>query len=158
MNTELLVERYLPLVKSIAAKYRGLPFEDLVQEGLFGVLEAAKAYDETRDTAFGTYAYYHIKKRILAALKQSGKEILMANPELRAENDPEPCSHEEEPAQRLKLPEAMPEVEASILRYSFEQKLSLKAIALKLDLRVEKVRYLKAKALRRYKNLISTQN
>ena len=43
MNKEKIVTEYLPLVRSIAAKYNklGIPQEDLEQEGMIGLLEAA---------------------------------------------------------------------------------------------------------------------
>ena len=49
-----LLVSYLPLVRRVAARYRGigLPYEDLVQEGSLGLLEAIAQYDETRGVAF----------------------------------------------------------------------------------------------------------
>ena len=42
MNKKKIVVEYLPLVRSIAAKYNkfGIPQEDLEQEGMIGLLEA----------------------------------------------------------------------------------------------------------------------
>lgn len=55
---EKLVERYLPLVRSLAARYagRGEPQEDLVQVGSIGLLLAIERFDTERQVQFTTYA------------------------------------------------------------------------------------------------------
>jgi RNA polymerase sigma-B factor len=55
---EKLVERYLPLVRSLAARYagRGEPVEDLVQVGSIGLLLAIDRFDTGRGVQFTTYA------------------------------------------------------------------------------------------------------
>jgi RNA polymerase sigma-B factor len=55
---EALVERYLPLVKHLARRYgRGLePFEDLVQVGSIGLLNAIDRFDTASGTAFSSFA------------------------------------------------------------------------------------------------------
>lgn len=154
MNEDALVIDYLPLVKSVAGKYAkySVPFEDLVQEGLIGLIEAARAFDPKHGAKLSTYAYYHIRKRVILAIGENFKTGELKEPELlvdAAHHRPEAMA--EEASETISLPSDMPPLEAHILRLSFEQKQSLKAIAEKLDLRVEKVRYLKAKALRRMK-------
>ncbi|HUD71891.1 MAG TPA: RNA polymerase sigma factor RpoD/SigA [Dongiaceae bacterium] len=59
-------------VMKIAAEYRhcGLPFEDLLNEGNVGLLEAAQRFDSRRGTRFITYAIFWIRKSILSALSQ----------------------------------------------------------------------------------------
>lgn len=47
--------------------------DDLVQEGLLGLLEAARRFDPSRQVAFGTYAYYYIRGRILAVLRSESE-------------------------------------------------------------------------------------
>jgi RNA polymerase sigma factor (sigma-70 family) len=154
MNEDQLVQEYLPLVKSVAGKYSkySIPFEDLVQEGLIGLIEAARAFDPQHGTKLSTYAYYHIRKRIIYAVARSGQDLELTEPEnIVDEQQASPEDSSADETQTLVLPADMPPLEARILRLSFEQRLSLKAIAEKLDLRAEKVRYLKAKALRRLK-------
>jgi RNA polymerase sigma-B factor len=53
-----LVERYMPLVRSLAARYagRGEPQEDLVQVGSIGLLLSIERFDTTRGVQFTTYA------------------------------------------------------------------------------------------------------
>jgi RNA polymerase sigma-B factor len=55
---ELLVERYLPLARRLARRYRRSeePLEDLVQVASLGLLKAVDRYDTTRDTAFSSFA------------------------------------------------------------------------------------------------------
>ena len=53
-----LVERYMPLVRSLAARYsgRGEPQEDLVQVGSIGLLLSIERFDTERGVQFTTYA------------------------------------------------------------------------------------------------------
>jgi RNA polymerase sigma-B factor len=53
-----LIERHLPLVRSVAQRYAGgtEPLEDLVQVGSIGLIKAADRYDAGRGVAFGAYA------------------------------------------------------------------------------------------------------
>jgi len=55
---EQLVQRYMPLVKSLAARYsnRGEPQEDLVQVGSIGLLLSIERFDTERQVQFTTYA------------------------------------------------------------------------------------------------------
>jgi RNA polymerase sigma-B factor len=54
----LLIERHLPLVRSIARRYAGggEPLEDLAQVGAIGLIKAADRFDEARGVAFAAYA------------------------------------------------------------------------------------------------------
>jgi RNA polymerase primary sigma factor len=64
-------------VVSVANKYRrlGLPFEDLLNEGNLGLVEAARRYDPSVGTKFITYAIWWIRKRILKALNEQSKSV-----------------------------------------------------------------------------------
>jgi RNA polymerase sigma-B factor len=55
---DALVERYMPLVRSLAGRYagRGEPQEDLVQVGSIGLLLAIERFDTAREVQFTTYA------------------------------------------------------------------------------------------------------
>jgi RNA polymerase sigma-B factor len=54
----LLIERHLPLVRSIARRYAGggEPLEDLVQVGAIGLIKAADRFDDGRGAPFPAYA------------------------------------------------------------------------------------------------------
>jgi RNA polymerase sigma-32 factor len=58
-----LTKSYLRLVMSMAARFRnyGLPPNDLVQEGVIGLMEAAARFDPDRDIRFSTYATWWIR-------------------------------------------------------------------------------------------------
>ncbi|MCP3978697.1 MAG: RNA polymerase sigma factor RpoD/SigA [bacterium] len=67
-----LVESNLSFVVKVASEYRnlGLPFEDLLNEGNIGLIEAAHRYDASKGTKFITYAIWWIRKSILKALSE----------------------------------------------------------------------------------------
>jgi RNA polymerase primary sigma factor len=67
-----LVESNLSFVVKVASEYRnlGLPFEDLLNEGNIGLIEAAHRYDATKGTKFITYAIWWIRKSILKSLSE----------------------------------------------------------------------------------------
>lgn len=73
----LLVEEHMPLVRSIAGRYRdlGLPFEDLTQEGAIGLLRAVDEYDPDRGTTFSTYAFWRARSAITHALTARGHVV-----------------------------------------------------------------------------------
>jgi RNA polymerase primary sigma factor len=67
-----LVEANLGFVVKVAKEYRnlGIPFEDLLNEGNLGLLEAARRFDADKGTKFITCAIWWIRKAILAALDE----------------------------------------------------------------------------------------
>ncbi|MGL5989823.1 sigma-70 family RNA polymerase sigma factor [Cetobacterium sp.] len=48
---------------------KGADREDLVQEGMIGLIKAIKSFDENRNTAFTTFASLCIKRQIITAVK-----------------------------------------------------------------------------------------
>jgi RNA polymerase sigma-32 factor len=60
---QALVEPHLRLVVSIARKFRhyGLPLDDLMQEGVIGLMHAATRFDGERGVRFATYAQWWIR-------------------------------------------------------------------------------------------------
>ena len=77
---ETLILGHLRLVNFMIQKYRdrGLPYEDLFQEGCIGLIQAVKNYDYTRDTFLSSYASFYIIRNIQRALM---KEELIRKPE-----------------------------------------------------------------------------
>ncbi len=67
-----LVQSNLSFVVKIASQYRGMgvSFEDLLNEGTLGLIEASNRYDHRRGTKFITYAVWWIRKSILKALAE----------------------------------------------------------------------------------------
>jgi RNA polymerase sigma-B factor len=53
-----MIERYLPLARSLAARYRATdePYEDLVQVASVGLVKAVDRFDPARGSAFSSFA------------------------------------------------------------------------------------------------------
>jgi RNA polymerase primary sigma factor len=66
----LLVEGSARLVVAIARDHRGrgVPFADLVQEGMLGLLEAVKRFDPDRGVRLATYAVWWIRRAMLRTI------------------------------------------------------------------------------------------
>jgi RNA polymerase primary sigma factor len=63
---ERLIGRLLPLVSSVARRFRteGLEQTDLMQEGIVGLLRALERYDPERGVPFGAYATWWIRQAL----------------------------------------------------------------------------------------------
>jgi len=74
---EALINSNIRLVASIAQKYqgRGLPMEDMIQEGIIGLIRAADKFNWRRGYRFSTYATHWIKQTILRSIANSGRSI-----------------------------------------------------------------------------------
>lgn len=74
---DFLVEVNLPLVKSVVRKYKenGLPWEDLVNEGVIGLLKAIEDFDTTSGNKLSTFATYKIKQVAVRALENNGRTV-----------------------------------------------------------------------------------
>jgi len=144
------IEKYIPLIKSIANKYNnfGVPLEDLIQEGMIGLLEAEKNFDQSKNTKFSTYATFWIKKKIIKAIEQEKKSSLDSL-ELKENFLSEKTSLEKPENKKIDLPENLPEKEKTILEFLFNEEKTLKEIAEILNISRERVRQLKEKGLRR---------
>jgi RNA polymerase primary sigma factor len=83
-----LVRCNLRLVASVARRHvgRGLPMEDLLQEGVVGLIRAAEKFDWRRGTRFSTYAVPWIRQAIAQGLANTGRLIRLPAPQhLQAE-------------------------------------------------------------------------
>ena len=74
---ERIVADHLCIVRSLASRYRdiGLPFDDLVQEGSLGLLDAIDSYDPERGADFETYARFRVRRAIRNALTEKSRLI-----------------------------------------------------------------------------------
>lgn len=76
-SRDKLVEMNLPLVKSVVRKYKesGLPWEDLVNEGVIGLMKAIDEFDTTTGNKLSTFATYKIKQVAIRALENNGRTV-----------------------------------------------------------------------------------
>ena len=72
-----LVESNLPFVVKIASEFRdpAIPFEDLLNEGNIGLIEAARRFDPRRGVRFISYAVWWIRRSILLALSRQANTV-----------------------------------------------------------------------------------
>ncbi len=72
-----MVRANLRLVVNIARAYtnKGLPIQDLIEEGNLGLMRAVEGFDPDMNTRFSTYASYWIKQSIKRSLINSAKTI-----------------------------------------------------------------------------------
>ena len=73
-SLDALVVHYLPLVRSIARRAKGMlpreaELDDLVGDGTFGLIDAIRRYDPRTGNAFSTFATLRIRGAILDGLR-----------------------------------------------------------------------------------------
>ncbi len=96
----LLVSRCSGMLRALSAKYctGSLESEDLVQEGLLGLLSAVQTYKPSAGVAFRTYAYACARNRMVSALRH--RDGVEAEP-LDDEDEPLILSNNDDPASLL---------------------------------------------------------
>jgi RNA polymerase primary sigma factor len=72
-----LIQSNLRLVASVARRYqgRGLPLEDLMQEGAVGLICAVERFDYKKGYRFSTYAIWWIRQAIARAVSEQARLI-----------------------------------------------------------------------------------
>lgn len=72
-----LVRTHMGSVVRIAQSYRnkGVPFEDLIEEGVLGLLEAVRRFDPSRNTKFLTYAIWWVRRAIIRSLSETASLV-----------------------------------------------------------------------------------
>lgn len=73
---EHLVARYTQLVRACARPYflAGGDSEDLIQEGMIGLLSAIRSYSPDREAGFRTYAETCIRNRLRSAVRTAARD------------------------------------------------------------------------------------
>lgn len=73
---EILVTRYNRLVRTCARPYFliGGDSEDLIQEGMVGLIKAVREYDPLRDASFRTFAEICIRNRLFSVLRAASRD------------------------------------------------------------------------------------
>lgn len=165
---ERLVRGRLRLVVRICHRYRGrgLPLEDLVNEGNLGLLEAAKQFDPHGGQRFLTFAVHCIRGAVLGALRRQRPNGAALPPD-RSENLPPDRS--DGPEVHLMRAETLDGIRRSVQRldepdrYVLTRRFglpdgepaSLKAIAARLGVTPEVIRLVESRARRRVRALIA---
>lgn len=74
---ERLIQANMRLVINIAKAYRnrGLPFEDLIQEGALGLIHAVERFDPNKGFRFSTYATHWVRQALSRAIDNKSKTI-----------------------------------------------------------------------------------
>ena len=129
---ENLIRRYTRLVKTCARPYflAGADAEDLMQEGMLGLLNAVREYDESKGTPFGAFARLCITRKIYSAVKAAASlkhdplnqsmsiDLAESRTRVTAPNgDPESLviGNEEREERKKKLYSLLSEFEAQVL-------------------------------------------
>lgn len=109
-----LISRYLPYVKRMAAIYQNSPADrdDLVSEGILGLMAAVRSYLPDGGASFATYAMVCANRRILSALKIQRK--IVGNEDYSQQSEPDGgASPEKIVLDRVYIGEIFKEVESS---------------------------------------------
>ena len=76
MAEEVLVTRYHRLVRAITRPYflAGGDSDDLIQEGMMGLMMAVREFDGSKEASFRTFAEVCIRNRMFSALRAASRE------------------------------------------------------------------------------------
>ena len=87
---EALVRRHYRLVRSCARPFflAGWDSEDLIQEGMLGLLKAIREYDPRKEAAFRTFAEICVRSRLSSLLRDSVRDKRRASTQSVSLNSP----------------------------------------------------------------------
>ena len=73
---EILITRYNRLVRKLARPYYlvGGDSDDLIQEGMIGLMYGVREFDRTRSASFRTYAEICIRSRLYSAVRAAARD------------------------------------------------------------------------------------
>ena len=161
-----LVTANLRFVVSVAKQYqhRGLPLNDLINEGNIGLIKAAKKFDETRGFRFISYAVWWVRQSILLAIAAHKRIMCVPQDEVerlsRIRHDDSHIDRKidhESIAQEFNavLKRVLKEREAFIIRECYGvgcPEKGLDDIAKELGLTRERVRQIREKSIEKLRN------
>lgn len=71
----VLISRYIPLINKYAFQFsKVLDFDDLVQEGSLGLLDAISSFRPDKDVKFSTYAAVCVRNKMLKAVEKASSQ------------------------------------------------------------------------------------
>src|SRR3954453_14828133 len=85
-DRDRLVERYLPLIGSVARTYAGtagVERTELMQEGVVGILRALRRYDPEIGTSFWAYASWWVRQAMQQLVSEMARPIVLSDRALR---------------------------------------------------------------------------
>jgi RNA polymerase sigma factor (sigma-70 family) len=83
---EQVVERFMPLIASVARPYRtcaGVERRELMQEGVVGLLRALERYDRELGTPFWTYASWWVRQAMQRHVSEMTRAVVLSDRALR---------------------------------------------------------------------------
>lgn len=71
------IQKLMPYIKVIVNRYKnlGVPFEDLVQEGIIGVIKAKEHFNKKKKVPFFSYSIWWIRQAVLDAVSKQGRVV-----------------------------------------------------------------------------------
>ena len=81
-SLQIILNSYLRLAVSYARKYKsyGLPLDDLIHEGVLGIMHALEKFDISKDFRLSTYASWWIRASIQDYILKIGQLLKLDQP------------------------------------------------------------------------------
>ena len=168
---ETLIERYLNTIRKINHKWGNT--DDGFQEGVLGVYQAIKTYDESYNTKFMTHLYFYVEAKIrkyidkeryrvpqyiIESIKKGEKERLyfssLENLEIKDENESNDKLEKKVLIEELLT--CCTIQEKKVIRYLFFDGYTGEEVAKKLQISRQRVHIIKSKALEKIRNNIKS--
>ena len=91
---EILLRRYKDMVRQVSRRYyiEGGDREDVIQEGMIGVMKAIRGFDPDAGASFGRFARLCVSRQIVSAIRRATRKknaILSESISLNGSADPE---------------------------------------------------------------------
>jgi RNA polymerase sporulation-specific sigma factor len=91
---EILLRRYKDMVRQVSRRYyiEGGDREDVIQEGMIGVMKAIRGFDPDAGASFGSFARLCVSRQIVSAIRRATRQknaILSESISLNGSADPE---------------------------------------------------------------------
>ena len=166
---ETLIEKYLNTVRKINNKWGGT--DDGFQEGILGIYEAIKTFDESYNTKFMTHLYFYVESKIrkyidkeryrvpqyvIESIKKGEQERLyfFGLENIEIEDDNLNNENLENKVLIEKVLNYCTDQERTIIKYLFFEGYSGQAVAEKLGMSRQWVHRIKHRAFEKIRNII----